>query len=99
MSFFSRLLGRETRAETITASDPYLAEFFGQRGGLLGHVDATRASGLAVAHGCVSVISQTLASVPLPLYRRADNGGREKASDHPLHAVLHDMANDAQTAF
>lgn len=99
MSFFSRLLGRETRAETITASDPYLAEFFGQRGGLLGHVDAARASGLAVAHGCVSVISQTLASVPLPLYRRADNGGREKASDHPLYAVLHDMANDAQTAF
>jgi len=47
----------------------------------------------------VSIISQALASVPLNLYRRTANGGREKATDHPLYSVLHDQANPAMTAF
>ena len=68
-------------------------------GGLGAHVDAERASGIATAHACISIVSQSLASVPLNLYRRTDNGGRERAVDHPLYGVLHDMANVSQTAF
>lgn len=99
MSIWNRLFARETRAETVTASDPYLAEFFGQRAGLGGLVSSERASGLATAQACISTVAQSLAAVPLNLYRRSDNGGRGKAVEHPLHAVLHDMANPAQTAF
>ncbi len=99
MNIFNRLLGRETRNETVRSSDPYLAEFFGQRGGIGGQVDTQRATGLATAHACISIISQTLASMPLNLFRRAENGGRTRATDHPLYGVLHDLANDAMTAF
>jgi HK97 family phage portal protein len=100
MSFFGRLFGREQRSATrIASSDPYISEWFGLGGGLGGSVDAQRASGLATAGACISVISQALAAVPLNVYRRTANGGRERAADHPLHGVLHDMPNEAQTAF
>jgi len=99
MNLFDRILGRETRSQTVKSSDSFIAEFFGQRGGIQGHVDTQRAGGLATAHACTSIISQNLASIPLNLHRRAENGGRERATDHPLYGVLHDMANPQMTAF
>lgn len=98
MKLIDRILGRETRA-SIKSDDPYLGEFFGMRGGLGGTVDPGRASGIAVAHACIAIVSQNLAAMPLNLYRRSENGGRARATDHPLYGVLHDMANPAMTAF
>ena len=98
MSFLSRILGRERR-ETVTTSDPSLAEFLGQRSTATGFVDANRASGLAVAQACISVISQNLATLPLNVYAYGDNGGRDRATDHPLYGVLHDRFNGQLTAF
>ena len=100
MRFIDRLLGRGKPTETrIASSDPYLAEWFGLNSATGGYVDVQRASGLATAGACVSLISQTLASVPLNLYRRTGNGGRDKATGHPLHLALHDMPNPTMTAF
>lgn len=105
MSWLSRipriLGGRERRAaETrIRSDDPFIAEWFGLGGGIGAHVDPQRASGLATAAACIGVISQALAGVPLNLYRRAANGGRERATDHPLYAVLHDAPNGTMTAY
>ena len=98
MSFFSRMFGRERR-DTITSSDPALAEFLGQRSNGTGFVDPARASGLAVAQACISVISQNLAAMPLNLYQRGDDNGRVQATSFPLYGVLHDMANPQMTAF
>jgi len=99
MSWLSRILGREQRADTITPSDPYLAEWFGMNGTVGAYVDPQRASGLATAGACIALVSQALASVPLNLYRRSANGGRERATDHPLYTVLHDAPNGVMTAF
>lgn len=99
MGILSRILGRETRAATSSLSDPYLAEFFGQGGGSLAFVDPQRASGTAVALRCMMLIGETLASVPLHTYRRGDKGQRDRAADHPVYSVLHDMPNEIQTAF
>ena len=76
---------QETR---IATSDPFLGEFLGAR--WTARADIEKASGHAVAHRCISVIAENLASVPLAVYRRTDDGGREKATDHPLYSVLHD---------
>lgn len=57
-----------------------------------------RAESLSAVYACVSAISETIASLPLILYRRTDDEGRERASDHPLYKVLHDQPNDLQTA-
>src|SRR5690606_23748795 len=56
-------------------------------------------SNLSVAARCVSIRSELLASVPLRLYRRTPDGGRKRADDLPLAAVLHDLANPNTTAF
>lgn len=86
------------KAETrIQSSGPFLGEFLGAR--WTARADIERASGHAVAHRCISVIAETLASVPLSVYRRTEDGGREKASDHPLYTVLHDQTSPSLTAF
>ena len=54
---------------------------------------------LAAVLGAVMLIADSLASVPLSLYEKLPNGGRRVREDHPLHRVLHDLANPLQTAF
>lgn len=60
-------------------------------------VTPTTAESLSAVQACVSAISETIGSLPLPLYRRTD-AGREKAQDHPLYRVLHDQPNERQSA-
>lgn len=54
---------------------------------------------LASVLGAVLLIAESLASVPLSLYERLPGGGRRLRDDHPLHRLLHDLANPLQTAF
>jgi len=61
-------------------------------------VNATSAQGVSTVYACVQAIAETTASLPLILFRRGDDGDRERATDHPLYRVLHDMANHEQTA-
>ena len=46
---------------------------------------------------CVRVISESVASLPLHLYRRLPAGGKEKTPSHPLYRLLHDRPNRWQT--
>lgn len=98
MSFLSRFLGREQRA--VKSDDAYLGEFFGLRGTPGYGVSPTEVeSNLAVAARCISLRSETLASVGLFLFRRTEDGGRARADDNPLYGVLHDIANPRMSAF
>lgn len=81
----------------IASNDPFLGEFLGAR--WQGRADIEKASGIAVAHRCISVIAEGLSSIPLKVYRKTGNGGREAARDHALYSVLHDEAAPGMTAF
>lgn len=81
----------------IASDDPFLGQFLGARA--TGRADIEKASGHAVAHRCISVIAENLASVPLAVYRKTEDGGRDKATDHPLYGVLHDETAPGLTAF
>jgi len=48
---------------------------------------------------CTRVLAESVASLPCILYRRNKDGGKDRATDHPLYRVLHDQANAWQTAF
>lgn len=48
---------------------------------------------------CIRVLAESVASLPLILYRRRADGGRDRATDHPLYPVLHDLANGWNTSF
>jgi len=49
-------------------------------------------------YACVRILAETVASLPLPLYRRLDRG-KEKALKHPLYSLLHDLPNPDMTGF
>ena len=48
----------------------------------------------SVVFGCVKVLSETVAELPLKLYRKRPDGGRDIADDHPLHWLLADAPNE-----
>ena len=60
-------------------------------------VSSESAMRVAAVYGCVRVISETVASLPLHIYRRTDRG-KERANTHPLYRLLHDTPNPWQTA-
>ena len=48
---------------------------------------------------CVKVLSESLAVPPLRMYRRFPDGSRERALDHPLYPILHDLPNTQFSSF
>ena len=62
------------------------------------YVDAKSAESVSTVHAAVSLIAGTVASLPLHLYQRGDNGDRSRATLHPLYRILHDTPNPGQTA-
>jgi HK97 family phage portal protein len=53
---------------------------------------------LAAVYACVRVVSETIASLPLIIYKRLPDGGKTRATEHPLYKVLHDAPNQWQTS-
>lgn len=53
---------------------------------------------IAAAYACVRVIAETVASLPLFVYRRVD-GGKQRATDAPLYRLLHDQPTGRHTSF
>lgn len=53
----------------------------------------------AAVLACVRVKSESLASLPLNVYRKLENGGKEVAEDLPLHEILAHQPNSWMTSF
>jgi len=53
---------------------------------------------VAAVYSCVRIISETVASLPLHIYKRASDGSRTRDVMHPLYSLLHDTPNEYQTA-
>lgn len=87
-----------TRSDNNTpAYDRYFDQFSQASNSAGVNVTAQSAESISAVYGCVSAIAETLASLPLDVYRHSDDG-RDKARTHPLYALLHDAPNDWQTA-
>uniref|UniRef100_A0A6M3J752 Putative portal protein n=3 Tax=viral metagenome TaxID=1070528 RepID=A0A6M3J752_9ZZZZ len=54
---------------------------------------------LAVVFACVRVLAETIASLPLMVYKRRADGGKEPATTNDLYFLLHDQPNPDQTSF
>lgn len=53
----------------------------------------TRALECVPVYAAVRVISETIGSLPFLLYKRRADGGKDRATDHPLYKLMHDWAN------
>ena len=61
-------------------------------------VTVDKAMRLAACWACVRLVAETIATLPLGLYRRLPDGGREVASDNDLHWILNTTPNSRMTA-
>ena len=54
---------------------------------------------LAAVYACVRILSETMASLPLVLYRARADGGKDRVTDHWLYRVLGKKPNRYQNPF
>jgi HK97 family phage portal protein len=62
-------------------------------------VNEARAMAHATVISCVKILAETLAMLPLPVYRKLEPRGRRRAEDDPRYALLHDAPNPEMTSF
>lgn len=100
-SAIARLFSPKAAGQQITTSEALLSELL--RGGSktaagfdIGPRNAATISAVAAA---VSLISECVAMLPLPVYARLEAGGKERNPNHPAYNVLGVMANSWQNAF
>lgn len=63
------------------------------------HVSDEGALKVSAVYSCVRVLTESIASLPLILYQRGEDGSKERAVDHPLYALFHDRPNELQSSF
>ena len=61
-------------------------------------VNPRNAVQVSTVYACVRVIAETIASLPVSVYEDTGSGSR-KATEHPLHRLLHDEPNTEMTSF
>ncbi len=54
---------------------------------------------MTAVYACVRILSEAIAGLPLHMYRYKEDGGKEKAIDHPLYQLLHDEPNPEMSSF
>ena len=62
-------------------------------------VNERSAMQMTAVYACVRILSEAIAGLPLHLYRYKEDGGKEKAVDHPLYLLLHDEPNPEMSSF
>jgi len=93
----SKLLGmRGTEQGLPSPTDDFWYE--DASGFQVGGVSPDTAMRLSAVYACVRVLSEGVSALPLKLYQRKKDGGKEVASDHHLYTTLHDMPNHIQSA-
>ncbi|PRY70987.1 phage portal protein [Halomonas ventosae] len=92
MKFIRRLL--EKRADVY---DTYWDRYAAAQDVAGVSVTPGSAEGISAVYAAVSAISESVASLPLEIYRRTEDG-RDKARSHPLYKLLHTEPNANQTA-
>ena len=97
MGIFSGLFRSRDKPQNRTAGSVYSFLLGNSTSGQ--RVNERTAMQLTTVYACVRILSEAIASLPLHLYRYTENGGKEKATDHPLYFLLHDEPNAEMTSF
>jgi HK97 family phage portal protein len=92
---------QEAKDWTLSSPGEQLLSLFGggpatASGVAVGGESALRVPAVACA---VRAISEAIAQLPIIAYQRGENGSKERAVDHPAYSLLHDDANDWQSAY
>src|SRR3954468_13190583 len=96
MGVLSTFRSPRSRAQ-VGGYDPITDFWRGTEGYLLAgsgaRVNAESAMTLSAVWKAVRLLSETIGSLPLHLYQRTNDGGKQEAENHPLYRVIHRMPN------
>ena len=62
-------------------------------------VNERSAMQMTAVYSCVRILAEAIAGLPLHIYKYNEDGGKEKAIDHPLYLLLHDEPNPEMSSF
>ena len=97
MGIFSGLFRSRDKPQDRTAGSGYAFYFGGTTSGKA--VTERSAMQMTAVYSCVRILAEVVAGLPLHLYRYKEDGGKEKALDHPLYLLLHDEPNPEMSSF
>lgn len=98
MGFLTKAINRLIQTKNVgTAGSGYTYYFGGTAAGKT--VTDKNAMRITAVYACVRILSESIACMPLILYKVDEQGNRTRALDHPLYTVLHDEPNDEMTSF
>ena len=97
MGIFSGLFRSRDAPKNRTSGSAYSFFMGGSTSGK--RVNERSAMQMTAVYSCVRILSEAVAGLPLHLYQYTDNGGKEKAVEHPLYFLLHDEPNPEMTSF
>ena len=97
MGILSGLFRSRDKPTDRTAGSSYSFFLGGTASGK--YVTEISAMQMTAVYCCVRILSEAVASLPLQFYRYTDDGGKEKAVEHPLYFLLHDEPNPEMTSF
>ena len=63
------------------------------------NVDEMRAMQTSAVYACVKILAETIASLPLHLFKKGKGGKNEMAEQHPLFSCLYEFSNEEMTSF
>lgn len=100
MGILSRIATRASVVGGAHPRDPVVASWWGGGANSVSGQSVTPDTAMRVAavFACVRVISESVAQLPLILYRQLTDG-KERAKDHPLYRILHTRPNRWQTPY
>ena len=97
MGLFTSIFRSRDKPQNKTAGSSYTFYMGGTTSGK--SVTERSAMQMTAVYSCVRILAEAVAGLPLHLYRYNDDGGKEKAIDHPLYRLLHDEPNPEMSSF
>jgi len=100
MGVFSRLFSlSEKRSNDISDPRFWINDAVSAATSSGAYVSVDTAMKTSTVFGCVRILSETIASLPVSIYKTRKDGGEDVARDHYLYPILHDAPNDEQTSY
>lgn len=97
MSIFSYLFRSRDKPRNYLPGTDYSFFFGGTTSGKA--VNERTAMQTTAVYACVRILAEAIAGLPLHLYQYKSDGGKEKATNHPIYYLLHTEPNLEMTSF
>lgn len=95
------IISRLEKRSSLATPEKWLVDYFsGGRAETNAGVSVTSATAMycGVVYACIDILARTVGSLPLYLYRRLPDGGKELARKHPLFKLMRRRPNPEMTA-